>query len=211
MEFLNYNQVDVDTINVEFPGFDPHKGIFISGVTRDGNIICIKKVIMKLLNLNNNELELEFLYSDNNFYKFIYSLDKCCRGQIIKNASTWFGSNANEDTINNIYKNSINLPVKIPALPFMRFNYDEECKIMKKRKKLEISELKSNMELEIDFTITGIQYYKNKCNLCYSIQSIKVLNDICQSFDSLFDEDNVESNIDSETNDMTASSFKKSI
>lgn len=211
MEFLNYNEVDIDTINVEFPSFDSHKGIFISSVTRNGNTICIKKVIMKLLNINNNELELEFLYSDNNFYKFIYSLDKCCREQIIKNGSTWFGSNLNDDTINNIYKNSINLPVKIPALPFIRFNCAEECKIIKKRKKLEISELKPNMELEIDLTITGIEYYKNKCHLSYSVQSIKVINDICQSFDSLFDADNIESNIDSETNDMTASSFKKSI
>lgn len=196
MEFIDYNQVNIDTLTIKAPIFDSIKGIFISALTNDGSDVCIDKVVMKLKSIHDNELELEFIYSDNDLYKFVHDIERYCKNQIIINGSNWFGRNLNEDTINNIYKISISLPDKIPALPYMTFICNEDCKISRKRKKIEFSDLKPNMEIEIGFCINGIQYYKNKCGLCYCLNYIKVINDICQSFDCLFEnEDDDDSEI----------------
>ncbi|QKF94018.1 hypothetical protein QKU48_gp0560 [Fadolivirus algeromassiliense] len=205
MELLNYNQIILNELKLNQPIFDHDKDIFISELVKDDIKIGIKGVNFKCININNNELNLEFLFSNSNFYTLMMDLDKYVKEQIVTNGSEWFGNKLNENTINNIYKCSINLPNKIPALPYIRFICSDECKIIKKRKKISLSELNKNMELEIDFVIDGVCYYKNKCHLQYTIVSIKVINDICQSFESLFNDSEEDNDVD---NDISISTNK---
>lgn len=225
MEFIDYNKIKLFSLNLGQPTFISEKGIYLSSIyNENNNKVGIKKINFRLLQVKNRELHLEFLYSTNEFYNFMLDLDKYIRDQIISNGSTWFGNNLDGDTINNIYKTAINLPDKIPSFPYIKFLCHEDCKITgKKRKKCQLDDLKPNMELEIDFLINGVFYYPNKCNISYSVTQIKVVNDICQSFNSLFHEDNepnnepnnernnedkLNNNIESETHDITASTFK---
>ena len=59
-------------------------------------------------------------------------------------------------------------------------------KITQRRKKLSIDDLKPNMEIEIDFSINGIHFYKNKCNIIFGANNIKVFNNTCQIMENLF-------------------------
>lgn len=207
MEFNFCNEISVSDFNLLSPIFNNTKNIFISNLhNSDQNTINIKGINFKLLEYSNNMLNLEFLHMNNDLYLLVLNLDKIIKEQIISKGTIWFGNNLNNDTINNLYKSSIISPLKIPALPFMKFNVSEDCKITNKRKKISLSDLKKGMEVEIQFSIEGVYFNKSKCYLNYTVYQLKIINELCQTIDSLFDGDN-NGNIDSETHDVTASAI----
>jgi len=215
MQFCDYKEINLYSFRFNQPIFESNYNIFISKLTDNNDIdktMNIKSDSLRLLNFKDNILQIEFLYSSNNFYKFISTLDSQSKEEIIKNGSDWFGNSLNTDTINNIFKQSICLPNKLPGFPTINFKLDEKCKIVgKKRKKLTQNELKPNMEVELSFSVDGIHFQKNKCNLVYIVHHIKIVNDVCQSFENLFGEDDDAvntGNADSEANDVTASIVK---
>jgi len=217
MQFQDYKEINLYSFHFNQPEFESNYNIFISKLTNNidndnkNTNMNIKTDSLRLLSFKDNVLQIEFLYSSNNFYKFISNLDSYSKEEIIKNGSEWFGNNLNTDTINNIFKSSVHLPDKLPAFPTIHFKLDEKCKIIgKKRKKLTSNELKPNMEIELSFTVDGVHFQKNKCNLVYNVHQIKIINDICQSIESLFAEDEEVNtgDIDSEANDVTASTFQ---
>mgnify|MGYP001488336931 CR=1 FL=1 len=236
MQFHNYNEINLNLFDLNVPIFNSNYNIFISKILNNNiqkidnndivndinNTINIKSDSLRLLNFKDDVLQTEFLYSSNDFYKFINSLDVQFKNEIIKKGTEWFGNNLNSDTVNNIFKQSVILPDKLPGLPTVNFKWDDTCKISSnKKKKLSKNDLKQNMEIELDFIVEGIYFYKNRCHLVFNVKHIKILNDVCQSFESLFEDndnsnndhdnenDNNNGDIDSETIDITASTFFK--
>lgn len=218
MQFCDYKEIDTNLFHLNVPEFDYNYNIFISRLLNTNTNVKskvtmnIKSDSLRLLDIKDGILQVEFLYSSNDFYEFINGIDSQFKEEIIVNGSDWFGNNLNNDTINNIFKQSVNLPVKIPGLPTINFRYDDNCKISGiKRKKLSMDDLKPNMEIELHFTVEGIYFYKNRCHLIHNVKQIKILNDTCQSFESLFGENDEDQSCDveSETNDVTASAFMK--
>ncbi len=218
MSYLDYKKVNLYMFNFEQPNFESTYNIFISnliktdetGLPGTNSQLNVKSDGLKLLCIKDNSLQIEFLPSSNNFYNFINTLDAKAKDEIIKKGLDWFGNNLNIDTVNNIYKQSIQLPVKLPGFPILNFKISENCKITgTRRKKLTIDDLKPNMEIELSFIIEGVYFYKNKCNLVYCVNCIKVINGMCQTLENLFsDNDELnknDNNIDSETNDITMS------
>lgn len=217
MQFCNYNEINLHIFHLDIPYFDFDNNVFISKLfdNNDNHSMNIKSDSLRLLNLKDDTLQMEFLYSSNNFYNFINNLDMQSKNEIIKNGFEWFGNSLNIDTIDNLFKQSVILPTKIPGLPTINFKCDDLCKITSnKKKKLSKNDLKPNMEIELCFVVDGIHFYKNKCHLIYNVKQIKILNDICQSFESLFktnEDDDYQNNCNgySEINDITASTFYK--
>jgi|688.fasta_scaffold136527_2 hypothetical protein len=213
MQFFDHKKIDLYKFHLNDPKFDHNYNIFISELfDNDNNLINIKSSSLRLLNVKNNILNTELLYSSTEFYEFINKLDEHVKNEIIKNGSRWFGNNLNTDTINNMFKRSVFLPDRLPGFPTFIFEINDETKIINKRKKISIDNLHNNMELEISFIINGVYFFKNKCNLIYTTKEIKVINDMCQTIESLFeDSDNEEcspNNTESEINDVISSTFE---
>jgi hypothetical protein len=197
MQFCDYNEINLCEFHLNVPDFDSNYSIFVSNIlnSNTNSIMNIKSGNLRLLNFEDDMLQIEFLYSSNNFYEFINNVDSQFKNEIIENGTDWFGDHVNIDTFNNIFKPSINLPTKLPGLPTMNFKCDIDCKITgKRRKKLSKSDLKQNMEIELHFVIEAIHFHKNKCHLIYNVKNIRVLNNICQTFESLFGENNYNQN-----------------
>lgn len=172
---MDFYDINIYTLKLTHPVYSL-KELFISNLfDENNNIINIKNKKFKLLHVNDNSLFLEFIPSSNLLYKFILELDKYIKEQIINNAEEWFENKVNNDTINNLYKSSINLPDTIPdALPNMKFNLSNNCKIIQENKKIDISELKQNTIIKIDFSIIGLYFFKNKCHLEYIVNKINI-------------------------------------
>lgn len=216
MTYLDYKKVNLYMFSLEQPVYDSTYNVFISNLTKMDSLdtsnksmkLNVKSDSVKLLCIKDNTLQIEFLPSSNNFYNFINTLDMKAKDEIIKKGSDWFGVNSlNIDTVNNMYKQSSQLPIKLPGFPTVNFKIDENCKITgARRKKLAIESLTQNMEIELSFTVEGVYFYKNKCHLVYCVNCIKVINGMCQTLENLFSDNNDNNNnIDSETNDITMS------
>ena len=219
MNYLDYKKVNLYMFSLAQPNYESDYNVFISkliemdisGQTKQLNV---KSDSLKLVYIciKDNNLQIEFLPSSNNFYNFINALDVKAKDEIIKKGPEWFGNSLNSDTVNNIYKQSVQLPVKLPGFPTVNFKIGENCKIVgARRKKLIFDSLKPNMEIELSFTIEGVYFNKNKCNLVYCVNCIKVINGMCQTLENLFSDNDEQhkndnkNDIDSETNDITMS------
>lgn len=173
--------------------YNEEHNAFVSNVTDDkNNLITIKSSGLKLINFKNDgTLNVEFLYSTNDFYQCIKLLEDQFKSLILKHWEGWFDKETDIDTINNLFKTCIQLPGKIPSLPSMIFKIHEQCEVyrQKNKKKINLSDLKNNMEIELKIEIDGLYFYRNKCNVIYYVKEICVIDDITQSFDCLFGED----------------------
>lgn len=205
MAFLNTKEININSYNLKQPIFDPDLNLFISKFQNEDEQFCgIQSPSLKFINVENSDFIIEFLPSTNEFYKFINNFDDYMKNLIMENGSGWFNTNLNIDTINNIFKKSIDLPLNLPSLPIMKFKIDQNTKILnskikKKNKKINVDELINNMEIEIKFYIEGILFYKNKCHPVYSVNEIRVINNSCQSLECLF-MDSEDDDIQSESN-----------
>lgn len=214
MQFCSYNEINLYEFHLNVPDFDSNYSIFISNIlnSNTNSTMNIKSGNLRLLNFKDDILQIEFLHSSNNFYEFINNIDLQFKNEIIKNGTDWFGDQVNVDTFNNIFKPSISLPIKLPGLPTMNFKCDTDCKVSgKRRKKLSKNDLKQNMEIELHFMIEGIHFHKNKCHLIYNVKNIRVLNNICQTFENSFGENNNQTfkDVESEINNIITSTSLK--
>jgi len=213
MRFCCYNEINLYDLSLDLPQYNQTNQIFISKVLNNGNIkpLNIKSDSLRLVSFKDNILQTEFLYSSNNFYKFINDMDTQFKNEIIYNGTKWFGENINNNTLNNIFKYSVSLPDKLPGLPMLNFILDDSCKILNKKKQTNIDDLKQNMEIELQFTIEEIHYQKYKCYPVFKIKQIKIVNDICQTLESLLDssskeEDKIESHDNNNSNSNNSNS-----
>jgi hypothetical protein len=208
MLFQDTKEINISSYILNRPIFNQSLSLFISQFTNNAEQICyIKSPSLKIVSTSDNNISIEFLPSSNEFYKFILSLDNHIKNLIIENGLSWFNSSLSFETIDLIFKKSVNLPISLPSLPMMTFHTDDNTKIFykKKKNKINIQDLTNNMEVQINFTIKGVNFFKNKCCIIYCANEIFVANDVCQSLECLLNDDsenNSTTNIESESYDI---------
>lgn len=201
MNYIDCKELNLYIFNLNQPIFDFTYNIFISKFNSE---ICVKYNSVKLLEVSEDSLRIEFLHSSNILYGCITQLDDKVKEEIILNGESWFGNNLNTDTINNMFKYSIKLPEKLPGFPTMEFKISENCGVfgVSGKRRMAIGKLKPNMEIEIGFSVSGVHFYKNRCNLVYCVNYIKVINNVCLMLEDLFGGNSDEENIEDEINTM---------
>lgn len=168
------------------PEFDLNN--FISKLLdENGNSAYIKSSSLRLVDISENILTAEFLYSSQEFYNFIRNLDEYLKMQLIQKGPLWFGDKFDTDKINNLFRSTILLPEKLPGLPLLKFKLTDNFVIVgKDNNKYELDDLKSNMEIKIHFCIDGVEFHKNMCNVLMSVYQININKNLCQTIDNLF-------------------------
>lgn len=204
---MNYNEINLSKHPLNTPIFNYSDEIFESEIHSP----IIKSAPLKFLDVDlvKRTLICEFLFNSNDFYQFILSVDHNYKKQLIENGEEWFGGNLNLNTINNIFKNSVSLPTKIPTLPYLSFKLSENCEIYDCGKKIKLNDMPLNTEVELFFQINSLRYFKHKCYLEYIVKKINITNKTCQTLDSLFEDENLNDSEDikNEIYDITASTF----
>jgi len=182
MQFNYYNEIDINSYHLSEPIYDELNDIYMCKLTDTKNKeIRVKSSSMRLLDLIDNNLRLEFIHTSNDFYQFVNNLDNYLKEGVKEQLSKLL-ENINKDTLDNLFKSSINLPDKLPSLPFMKFKLDSTCKFAaNRRRKISIESLKQNTEIEIHLFITGVNLYKNKYEVIYNVHQVKLIGDYSPS------------------------------
>ncbi len=172
--------------NLSEPVFNENK-FTAKLIDENQNGAYMKSSNLRLLGISNNVLSVEFLYSSQEFYNFIKSVDDYLKNEIIDNGPKWFGDKFDSDKVNNLFRSSVHLPEKLPGLPFMNFKLTSDCIIMDRdNRKCEFDDLKINMEVKLHYSIDGVEFYKNYCEVSYSIYEIDISKYSCQTLDDIF-------------------------
>lgn len=182
----NYDISNFYIFNLTEPEFESNK--FMSKFVDENNSPAyIKSGSLRLLDITGNILTVEFLYSSQEFYDFIKSIDNYLKEQLIEKGPIWFGDKFDTDKINNLYRSSVHLPTKLPGLPIIKFKLDENCILVgKDDNRYDIDDLKTNMEIKVHFCIEGVEFHKNQCNASFTCYQVNVMRNFCQTIDNFY-------------------------
>jgi len=175
-------------------------------LTQDSSDIIIKSSKFKLVNVKNDNLIVEFLPYDNSFYNFINNLDNFIIESIVANGNMIFGTNAKLDTIDELYKKSINLPKSLNCCPTMIFKITNETIICDKyNNPITNDEMSINNEIELCFQLKHIDFKRNNCSTEFIAKKIKITSMMCQNNDIMFD------NSDSDPDEITEADIANTV
>ena len=182
----NFDISNFYIFNLSEPKFNANK--FISEFIDENNSPAyIKSGNLRLIDITGNILTAEFLYSSQEFYSLIKEMDKYLKSQLVEKGPMWFGNKFDTDKINNLFRPSILLPDKLPGLPLIKFKLNENYKIVgKDDNRYDIDDLKTDMEIKVNFSIDGIEFHKNMCNVSFTVYQINIMKNFCQTLDNLY-------------------------
>lgn len=186
MSFFYYNEINLYDYKLSEPNFDTINSIFTSKFldTKDKEL-KLKSGNMRLVSTQDKIIKAEFLHTSDEYYQYIKNIDSYLKSEAEKHLSNILG-NINKETLDNLFKSSILLPEKIPALPTMIFRLNDNCKFIgQKRRKITLEEFKENSNIEVHFVIHGINYYKNKCEIIYDVLQLKLIDTTCETIENL--------------------------
>jgi hypothetical protein len=197
---MEFATIDLYTFHLKNPVFDITSDIFKSIFQDNNETNCkIRTSSLKLNNIVSSDshsvLELEFLTSGNDFYKFIQNLDAYIKNDIINNGMQLIGKEVNPETIDNLFKKSIKLPETIPSLPYIncyvsKNNNTIGCKVINKNgRKISHNNIKTDIEIELCLH-PELELHKNKCHLSFIADEIKIINNVCPSLEDLLKQNN---------------------
>jgi len=186
MQFRYYHEVKLYDYTLSEPEFDSANNIFTSKLLDNKNKeLRIKSGNMRLVSRQDKQIRVEFLHTADEYYQYIKNLDSLLKGEAEKHLSNILG-NINKDTLDNMFRSSILLPEKLPSLPVMVFQLNDNCKFTGlKRRKATLEDFKENSNIEVHFVVHGINYFKNKCEIIYDVLQLKLVEASCETIESL--------------------------
>lgn len=186
MQFRYYQEVKLSDYTLSEPEFDSVNNIFASKLLDSKNKVPrIKSGNMRLVSRQDKQIKVEFLHTADEYYQYIKNLDSFIKTEAEKHLSNILG-NINKDTLDNLFRSSILLPEKLPSLPTMVFNLNDNCKFTGLRKrKVSLDDFKDNTNIEVHFVINGINYFKNKCEIIYDVLQLKLVEASCETIENL--------------------------
>lgn len=215
---MEYSDVNLYSITFSEPIYQEEDSIYSSTVQyEDGEnegdfYIKTSRLrvdeIQKVGNLT--KITVEFLLSDPKFYEVVRSIDNYVVDEIVKNGDEWFGISPKYDTIENLFKKTVQLPDRLEKFPRMDIFVVGEVEVIDKNgDNVSIDNLKVNNEIVAVLQLRNIEFHINKYNLIYTVEKVEICNYFCQSSHYLFDDsDELDSmNDNSETNFVNSVEF----
>lgn len=148
--------------------------LYVSIIGSNKNKLKLQNVIMRIIEINNNVLTLEFLPESNDNYNKLLEITNYYRNELVNNSTKWFGSSMNEIRLHNMFCSSIELPKSIPGYPTLKMCVTDKTKFIGSgRKKISLESLELGMYIDITLIVNSVMYYPDKCYLEYQMERIK--------------------------------------
>lgn len=205
-----YTDIKTSQITLNKLEFNKELDIYSSKIHYNDKQLIFTTPGMKLVSINdiNNikyKINAEFMANKSDFYKKILDIDQHILDTITNNSQTFFGSIMNSETLDVLFKRSVQLPRKLESLPTIELYVDSNnCQVIDKSgSTIEFIELREDYEVSFVLILEYVNFYKNKYNLEYKITEIKVHNYFCPTSEYLLndsDSDNSNSNDSDEEN-----------
>ena len=218
MTTLEYSNINLYSIILNDPIYNKDDNIYVSSIRYniEDNLeeFYIKSSRLKVINIekigNITKIEAEFLLTEPKFYEIVHSMDNYVIDQVVKNGNEWFGINLNYDTIENLFKKTIELPQRLDNFPKMIiFILSDSTIYDKSGEKILVEDIKENNEIITTLHLKNIEFHVNKYNLVYIAKTIEICNYFCQTSHYLFDDSDELDSINeiSETNNANTIEF----
>lgn len=142
-----------------------------------------------------NNLVYEFSIGDDSVYDELWYINNQVVSDIISNSKEWFGVQCNEKTVNNMFLSPLIIPHTLRSFPMISMNVIKETMIIddigKSRK---INKDLIGIPIDIEMSIKGIQFGRDKCWLICDAQRICINDKIMRStiHDRLLDSDDAD-------------------
>jgi hypothetical protein len=188
----NYTDINVASINLGT--LEPESDYYISKISP---AIVFSTPKMKLASIDElhrkdrYKLEAEFLLYKADFYEKLLEIDNYVLDTILSNSEKWFGVKLNKDTLDMLFRRNIRLPKKLTSTPVLELNVDTNvCKVMDKTDhKIDFIELREDYEVSFVISVGAINFHKNKYNLVYDVQEIKIHNYFCPTSEYMLEDE----------------------
>ena len=146
---MNYSDVILDYISFGNLEYNEKKDYYQLKPFFNDNDLIFKTSNMKINNINENNITLEFLKNNDKFYDFIFELDKYIIRKIYENSQELFEMDLTLDNINNLFVSNINLPTSLKYYPIINLNVSNSCQVYDKDKSLiNVLDLDTNSEIQ---------------------------------------------------------------
>ena len=153
------------------PLFDPDFGLYKSKILYNKKTIKVTEKFTVIQDTDDNII-VELYETSEDFYKFIQYLDEDIKNHLLKISSKWFQDNTfTSSTINNIFKQSLRLPINLSSKPILHLN-----KNILKLNEFHCPLFKS-MIIEVELIIDGLIYDDSNCYINYFANDIDILSD----------------------------------
>jgi len=154
--------------------------------SNSGEDYIIKLYPIKLLNIKlKNEkkyAKFEFLKEYPYNYSYLYELFNYTIKEFVINSKVITGNDLNYDIVKKQFKRNIKLPKKIIDKPTITIELADNCIIVdKSNNEITYDYLKQDYAVEIIIKLEGINFNKNKFNLKYLVNYIKINSHYCDT------------------------------
>jgi hypothetical protein len=198
MDLLKCSNINLELIKFNDPIFNDDNKKFESLIAYNLNDfitpLILKSSRVRVINVDKkcdtgkNIITIQFLREYPKFYNFVCNFENFIVDTIYKNGNNWFGSEPNYDSIDNLLKRSVKLPLSLDDCPTMEIMISDDCSFHNKNdEQCFIDDLKQNNEVELIFCINRVEFNHSKYTIIYTIEAIKITNYFCQKNICLFE------------------------
>lgn len=185
---ISYEDIDLNLMrlnDLELELIENNK-TFVSKIKYNGQNFDMKTSLLKLVDIKKENdicmIEVEFLSKFSDFYELIYDIDDFVLNQILSKSNKWFGAEKmNPETIENLFKRTLQLPNKLSRNPTMKLIVD---------KKIDVKDGIKNSEIRLILNLDKIIFYPNMYLLNYNVIELEIVDDSCEK---LFSDDSRQS------------------
>lgn len=182
-----YDYISMDAPeNIQFddPKFDSEK--FSSKLTCNGKSI-VNNFKMKIKEINDNDIILEFLSNHPDEYDFFYNLEKKVVDVVYKNGLMWFNGNVTYDNIKQMHRPLLQLPTHIKEKPYIILPFNSNIKIVDKNNEMiDKSDMKVNYEVIATIDIPCVSFERDYYMLMICLSSLSIIDYYVEMSNYLF-------------------------
>lgn len=182
---MNYSDVTADDIILTKLYFNDKQNHYQLKILSNDDKLEFKTPKMKLNEVNNSYITLEFLKNNNKFYDFMFELNNHIVQEIYKNSQSLFDIDLTLDNVKNLFVGNIDLPPNLSCHPVIKLNVSNSCQVYDKDDSLiELLDLENNCEVECIISAKKIIFKKNRFYIDYKVKSISIKNYVhnCTSY-----------------------------
>lgn len=166
-----YDPIVLSLINISDPIYNNTLNLYESNLSYNSTVFTIDIDNIKIKDIRDTILILEFSKSNNNAYELLYKFDKAIIQSIHESSDRLFGKHSQYNIIDDLYKNTLNIPTSLYEMPTINITLSDMCKNII---------LSAGNYVNIKLCPNKILFEKNKCTLQYVITFISLSHDITE-------------------------------
>jgi hypothetical protein len=182
MSPILFKKLHANPSNISINPISKRDDIYISNILiNKTNIseydIIAEKFTLFDVDISKNKICIEFMYSSDNFYKFILDLERYIISYLCKNSKDLYGFKLNNKKVNQLYSGIIKINKFELTLPIISLRWGSDLIVIDQNgKRVDAADLKEGMIIVPIINIGEIAFYQHKTKICLKLKLLQVLS-----------------------------------